>query len=62
MPAIAEPYPFDGRAPETLDLSTLGTVVFAGGFRPGYASWVQVPSAFDDLGFPILTEAASAAA
>jgi putative flavoprotein involved in K+ transport len=62
MPDIPEPVPFDGRAPEHLDLTGFGAVVFAGGFRPDYASWVRVPGAFDELGFPIHTEGASTAA
>lgn len=37
-------------------------MIFAGGFRPDYASWVNCPGAFDDLGFPIHHEGASTAA
>ena len=62
MPDIPEPAPFDGRAPEALDLSGFGAVVFSGGFRPDYGSWVHVPGAFDDLGFPIHMDGASVAA
>jgi putative flavoprotein involved in K+ transport len=61
MPEIEEPAPFDGRAPEELDLSGFGSVLFAGGFRPEYARWVHVPGAFDDLGFPLHVEGASTA-
>jgi putative flavoprotein involved in K+ transport len=53
MPEIASPTPFDGRAPERMDLAGFATVIFAGGFRPDYQSWVRLPGAFDDLGFPI---------
>ena len=60
-PALAEPTPFDGAAPRELDLSGIGVVVFAGGFRPDYR-WIDVPGAFDELGFPLHTEGASAAA
>ena len=42
-----------------MDLSGLGAVVFAGGFRPDYRSWVNCPGAFDELGFPIHEEGAS---
>jgi putative flavoprotein involved in K+ transport len=62
MPDIAEPSPFDGRAPEELDLSGFGAVVFTGGFRPDYGGWVHVPGAFDELGFPLHAEGASTAA
>ena len=62
QPEIAEPEPFGTDAPEELDLSGFGAVLFAGGFRPSYESWVHIPGAFDDLGFPIHREGASAAA
>jgi putative flavoprotein involved in K+ transport len=44
-----------------VSLRGFGAVVFAGGFRPDYASWIKVPGAFDDLGFPIHEEGASTA-
>jgi putative flavoprotein involved in K+ transport len=50
---IPEPAPLDARAPESLDLTGFGAVVFAGGFRPDYGSWLRCPEAFDELGFPI---------
>jgi putative flavoprotein involved in K+ transport len=34
-------------------------VLFAGGFRPHYRSWLPWPEAFDDLGFPIQIDGAS---
>jgi putative flavoprotein involved in K+ transport len=57
-----EPEPFDAEAPVELDLSDFGAVVFTSGFRPDYASWVHVPGAFDDDGFPIHHECASTVA
>jgi putative flavoprotein involved in K+ transport len=57
LPDIPEPEPFNGDAPEELNLSGFGAVVFAGGFRPDYQSWVHLPGAFDELGFPIHEEA-----
>jgi putative flavoprotein involved in K+ transport len=62
MPDLPEPEPFDGRAPDQLDLDGFGVVIFTGGFRPDYGRWVTVPGAFDDLGFPIQIEGASLAA
>jgi putative flavoprotein involved in K+ transport len=59
LPAIPEPEPFDPRAPERLGLGEVGVVVFTGGFRPDYRSWVRWPEAFDDLGFPIHRDGAS---
>ena len=58
-PEIPEPEPFNGEAPEELNLSGFGAVVFAGGFRPDYESWVRLPGAFDELGFPVHEEGAS---
>jgi putative flavoprotein involved in K+ transport len=60
-PGIPEPQPFEANAPTSLDLSSIGVVVWAGGFRPNYASWVRVPGAFDDLGFPLHERGASTA-
>jgi putative flavoprotein involved in K+ transport len=59
---MPEPEPFDAAAPEELDLSGFGAVVFAGGFRPDHASWVGFPGAFDALGFPVHEEGASTVA
>jgi putative flavoprotein involved in K+ transport len=58
-PEIREPEPFDARAPERLDLSGFGAVVFATGFRPDYRSWLPWPDAFDEHGFPLHREGAS---
>jgi putative flavoprotein involved in K+ transport len=59
MPEIPEPEPFNADAPEELNLSGFGAVVFAGGFRPDYECWVRFPGAFDELGFPVNEEGAS---
>jgi putative flavoprotein involved in K+ transport len=58
-PELEEAPPFAVEAPEELALSRLGAVIFAGGFRPDYASWLPWPAAFDELGFPIHDEGAS---
>jgi putative flavoprotein involved in K+ transport len=60
-PEILEPEPLATDSPETLDLSEFGAVVFAGGFRPDYESWIHCPGAFDDLGFPTHDDGASTA-
>jgi putative flavoprotein involved in K+ transport len=52
-PQVADPEPFDPAAPERVDLSGFGAVIFTGGFRPDYRSWLPWPDAFDDLGFPL---------
>jgi putative flavoprotein involved in K+ transport len=60
-PPMPEPPDFDGAAPQELDLAAIGAVVFSGGFRPDFG-WVDVPGAFDELGFPRQTEGASSVA
>ena len=49
-------------AGEELDLRGFGAVIFAGGYRPAYDSWIDCPGAFDELGFPVHREGASTAA
>jgi putative flavoprotein involved in K+ transport len=58
-PGITPPEPFNGDAPDEVDLTGFGAVVFAGGFRPAYEWWVRFPGAFDEYGFPIHQEGAS---
>jgi putative flavoprotein involved in K+ transport len=58
-PEIVEPAPFDGSAPDRVSLDGFGAVVFAGGFRPDFRSWLPWTDAFDDLGFPIQVDGAS---
>ena len=59
---VPDPGPFDTNAPEQLDLSDFGAVIFTSGFRPDYSSWVHVPGAFDELGFPVHKDCASTVA
>jgi putative flavoprotein involved in K+ transport len=61
-PEARTPAPLECAARESLDVKGFGAVIFAGGFRPDYESWVQVPNAFDELGFPIHEDGASLAA
>jgi putative flavoprotein involved in K+ transport len=56
---IPPPAPFDADAPEELDLAGFGAVIFAAGFRPDHASWVDCAGAFDELGYPIHEDGAS---
>jgi putative flavoprotein involved in K+ transport len=58
-PEIAEPEPFDGAAPQRVSLDGFGAVVFAGGFRPAFRSWLPWTDAFDEMGFPIQVDGAS---
>ena len=53
------PGPIDTRTPERVPAAELGAVIFAGGFRPDYGSWVELPGAFDELGFPVHDEGSS---
>ena len=58
---LPDPEPLALAPPEQLDLSGFGAVIFAGGFRPDYTSWVNFPEAFDEHGFPLHTDGASTA-
>jgi putative flavoprotein involved in K+ transport len=59
QPVLPDPAPFDGRSPDVVSLAGFGVVIFAGGFRPDYRSWLPWPAAFDELGFPIQEDGAS---
>jgi len=63
LPEPHPPEPLDApvEAGEVPRLGDLGAVVVACGFRPAY-DWVDVPGAFDDLGFPAHEAGASLAA
>ncbi|HEX7172004.1 MAG TPA: NAD(P)/FAD-dependent oxidoreductase [Candidatus Limnocylindria bacterium] len=58
-PVTPDPAVFDERGPELVPLEGFGAVIFAGGYRPDYRSWLPWPNAFDDIGFPIQTDGAS---
>jgi putative flavoprotein involved in K+ transport len=60
-PDMPPPGPFEAHAPDHLDLEGVGVVIFTSGFRPDYSSWVKVPSAFDDMGFPLQIDGSSTA-
>ena len=57
-PEMPDPAPFAASAPEAVDLSGFGAVIFTCGFRPDYSSWVHF-DAFDEIGFPIHEDGAS---
>jgi putative flavoprotein involved in K+ transport len=52
-PELPVPEPFEARPPDSLDLRDFGVIIFTSGFRPDYRSWVDLPGAFDEVGFPI---------
>jgi putative flavoprotein involved in K+ transport len=58
-PVLADPEPFAADAPDSIPVAGFGAVIFAGGFRPDYLSWLSWHDAFDDWGFPIHREGAS---
>ncbi|MEO5918512.1 MAG: NAD(P)-binding domain-containing protein [Candidatus Limnocylindrales bacterium] len=59
QPDLPEPEPFEGAAPEEISLDGFGAVVFAGGFRPDFRSWLPWTDAFDAAGFPIQVDGRS---
>jgi putative flavoprotein involved in K+ transport len=58
-PEMPPPPPFEGDAPERLDLRVVGAVIFTSGFRPDFTQWVGFPAAFDEMGFPIQLDGSS---
>ncbi len=56
---LEAPEPVDAEPLERIPLREFGAVVFAGGFRPDYESWVDCPGAFDEYGFPLHRDGAS---
>lgn len=59
VPDLPQPPPFAAKAPSSIDLANVGAVVFSSGYRPGYSSWIQLPEAFDAMGFPVQTGGSS---
>lgn len=62
LPELPDPEPFDAESPESVALAGLGAVVFAGGFRPDYESWIHVSGVVDELGFPVHADCMSLSA
>jgi putative flavoprotein involved in K+ transport len=58
-PDVAPPEPFDATPPQEVDLASFGAVLFTGGFRPDFTSWLPWAHAFDEQGFPIQHDGAS---
>jgi putative flavoprotein involved in K+ transport len=58
VPEMPDPPPFQAEAPESIDLRSVGSVIFTSGFRPDYKSWIHL-DAFDEMGFPIQVDGAS---
>ncbi|MBD3676944.1 MAG: NAD(P)-binding domain-containing protein [Rhodobacteraceae bacterium] len=56
---LPEPEPFQADAPTEIDLTSFGTVLFTGGFRPDFSSWLPWSEAFDGDGFPLQSDGAS---
>ena len=52
IPDLPDPEPFVADPPDKIDLSSFGSVVLTGGYRPDFSSWLPWPEAFDDYGFP----------
>jgi putative flavoprotein involved in K+ transport len=52
-PVLPDPEPFTADPPERLPLAGIGSVIFAGGFRPDYRAVLPWAEAFDEMGFPL---------
>jgi putative flavoprotein involved in K+ transport len=51
--ALPDPEPLEPAPLSELDVAGFGSVVLTGGFRPNYLGLIDVPEAFDDVGFPL---------
>jgi putative flavoprotein involved in K+ transport len=60
-PDIPPPAPFHATPLPRVGVHEIGSVIFAGGFRPDYERWVRLPGAFDSMGFPLQADGASLA-
>lgn len=58
-PDMPKPLTFVEPSVERLCLNGFGAVIFTCGFRPDYTSWVKMPPAFDEYGFPIQNDGSS---
>jgi len=58
-PELPDAPSFDPAAPQQLDLDDFGVILHTSGFRPDYRAWVHL-AAFDDMGFPLQVDGASA--
>ncbi len=56
---LPPPVPFAADSPTEVPIDRFSTVLFAGGFRPAYGTWLPWPDAFDELGFPLQTDGES---
>ncbi len=61
-PGMPDPEPFVAQPPGAVPVDSVAAVIFAGGFRSGYADWIDVPGGFDAMGFPVQRDGASTAA
>ncbi|HRA74899.1 MAG TPA: NAD(P)-binding domain-containing protein [Propionicimonas sp.] len=59
VPDLPVPPAFHASPLEPVPVREVSAVLFTSGYRPGYVDWVRAP-VFDDLGFPVTTDAATA--
>ncbi|HSO70665.1 MAG TPA: NAD(P)/FAD-dependent oxidoreductase [Arachnia sp.] len=53
VPSLPGSEPFDaGSELDRLRLGEIGSVLLTTGFRPSYRAWIDIPDAFDPMGFP----------
>jgi putative flavoprotein involved in K+ transport len=58
-PVFSEVQHFNPAQPTAVDLSTIGAVIYATGFRPEYTDWLPWLEAFDEQGYPYQTDGSS---
>lgn len=53
VPSMPDVEPFDASSElDRLRLGEIGSVLLTTGFRPSYRAWIDIPDAFDPMGFP----------
>ncbi|HEY8319265.1 MAG TPA: NAD(P)-binding domain-containing protein [Amnibacterium sp.] len=58
-PEMPDPSPWHAEELAELPLAEVGAVVVAAGYRPTYRSWIDIPVAFDAMGFPLQKDGTS---
>lgn len=59
VPELPDPAPWRADEVTTMSVKSIGAVVVAAGYRPTYRSWIDIPAAFDPLGFPLQRDGTS---
>ena len=60
VPELPDAAPFDASQElHRMTLTGIGSILLTTGFRPSYRAWIDVPGAFDAMGFPVQVDGLS---